>query len=353
MKCRNCGQEINDNAKFCTYCGTQNIQEPAPEAQPAPVQPEMPAQPETPAQPVAPAEPIQPVYAPVPPVQTPTQPQPPVQQPYYQPQVQPAQSPSEDKKPIFKQWWFWTIIAVIVLLVVGIIAFAGSSDKNPDNDVVITTEESENDNSGDEEETEEETEAESEEETEEHDDSYNNYDDGYNYDDNNDFEMTNVMLNEKFTVGELCEITLNNCYWADYLCAEDEDPDFIISDSEPIDGETYIVIEATVKNISGSEISFENLFAEFVVNDKYTYDNSVKILSESSSGGFLSSLVQLTPLQEKTVYIICSIPDEMAESATTVDFIFGADKEFSYEPSWNGKDACDYLYIAEFEVVDE
>ncbi len=340
MKCRNCGQEINDSAKFCTYCGTQNIQEPAPEAQAAPVQPEAPEQPS------APTEPVQPV-------QTPSQPQPPVQQPYYQPQAQPVQSPSEEKTPIFKQWWFWTIIAVIVLLVVGIIAFAGASDKEPDNDVIVTTEESENDAAEDEEETEAEDEEETETETEEHNDSYNNYDDGYNYDDNNDFEMTNVMLNEKFTVGELCEITLNDCYSADYLCAEGEDPDYMFSESKPIDGETYIVVEATVKNISGSEITFSDIFAEFIFNDKYTYDESVSILSEYSSGGFLSSLVQLTPLQEKTVYFVCSVPDEMANTATTIDLVFGTDKEFSFEPSWNGKDSCDYLYIAEFEVVDE
>lgn len=108
MFCRNCGNQLNDNAKFCGLCGTPvvNKQEPqqsAPEpaAQPVseqtPVQPEQYQQPFTQPQPIPEPEPApipQPIPAPQPEqpfVQNYQQPmsQPFPQQPYQQPAAQP------------------------------------------------------------------------------------------------------------------------------------------------------------------------------------------------------------------------------------------------------------------------
>lgn len=310
MKCQNCGQEINDGAKFCTYCGNQTV----------------------PATPVAPAAPAQ--------------------QPYYPPVPQPEKKP---EIPIFKKWWFWTIIAVIVALIVGIAVFALGSDKDDEKDPDVSVSENidkedEEDKDSSEDEESEDADESDEEETEEHDDSYDEYDDGYNYDDSEDFDMTTVVLGEKFSVGEIAEITLVDCYWSDYICAEGEDPENLYGSGAPIEGETYVIVEATIKNLSGTEIDVSNMYTSFEFNDKYTYEDDAEVLAFYDTSNFLTSLVTLKPLKEKTVYFVCSVPDEMYETTETCEFVFGADKDFSYDAKWNGKDACVYLYNIKFTV---
>ena len=394
MKCQNCGNELNNNAKFCTYCGTP-VQAEAPTAPAAPEQPpvyvppvapvqeqpatpeqppvyappSIPEQPVVPVAPVAPAAPEQPpVYVPpVAPV-APEQPAMPENPPVYTPPAAPQypQQPnvppvppypvapqqktdaSKGKDPIFKKWWFWAIIAAVVVLVIAIVAVAagGSDDeKDYDNDV-ITTEEVEDI----EEETEEETEKEKEEETtEEHDDSFNDYDDGYNYDDDEDISYVDVVLGEKITVDGLVEITLDECGWTDELYASKEEIDeWSYTPISDIEGETYVVVKATVKNISTEEINFARSYIECVFNETYTYNETVDLLYETSNGTDLSYYYdEITPMQTITLYIVCSVADEMYQNTETFELYFGFDKEMN-SASYYGFDACDYIYRAGF-----
>ena len=85
MFCTNCGNKLEDSAKFCPYCGQmiETKAQPAAQAQPAPAQPTQPAQPTytAPEQPTytAPEQPTytapeQPTYTEIPTYQTAAQP---------------------------------------------------------------------------------------------------------------------------------------------------------------------------------------------------------------------------------------------------------------------------------------
>ena len=77
MFCTNCGNKLEDSAKFCPYCGQmiETKAQPAAQAQPAPAQPTQPAQPTytAPEQPTYTA-PAQPTYTEIPTYQTAAQP---------------------------------------------------------------------------------------------------------------------------------------------------------------------------------------------------------------------------------------------------------------------------------------
>lgn len=64
MYCKNCGKEIEPDAKFCQECGTP-VQEPA--------------------------------------------------QPQAGPEIIPEEKPKKGKKPFYKRWWFWAIVVILVL----------------------------------------------------------------------------------------------------------------------------------------------------------------------------------------------------------------------------------------------
>lgn len=91
MKCRNCGREINDTAARCGYCNAIV----KPEQRKFAVQ-----------QPAAP----RPVVTP-PSVETPR----PVVTP------PPVNKKPEKKTPVYKKWWFWSVISIVLILIVGVV----------------------------------------------------------------------------------------------------------------------------------------------------------------------------------------------------------------------------------------
>ena len=125
MICTNCGAEFE--GKFCPSCGTRAVVD-APVAE-APVAPPIPAEPQVQApvepQPEIPAQP-QPQAPVMPQFQMPVQP--PVQaQPAFN-SVQTFTPADTAKKPVYKKWWFWTLIGVgalalifVILMVIGAI----------------------------------------------------------------------------------------------------------------------------------------------------------------------------------------------------------------------------------------
>lgn len=93
MYCRNCGTQIEDGSKFCSYCGT-NLEQPV----------------------CPPTVEQQPTYT-----------QPVYQQPVYtQP---PANNPPKKKKKMFyKTWWFWTIVIFWLVFIVPNVEFIEDPD---------------------------------------------------------------------------------------------------------------------------------------------------------------------------------------------------------------------------------
>ena len=295
MICRNCGKTINDTATFCGYCK-------------AIVKPE---QIKFQKEQAARNQAVQ-------------------QQPVFQPPM--PVPPQEEKVSFYKKWWFWTAVALIVILLIGILFFVlnGKSDKEKKSDkkdseatqAVSVTDSP--------------TDAATEPATELiHDGSFDSFDDGYNYDDDDDYNYVNINLNEETVVANLVSFTFVDAGFYEDFTAELPD----------IQGETYIILAAAVTNLSRSEIESTNFHAEFIVNDTYTYgDEYAEVYRLDDSTGTVYTYGTLYPDNTSYACFVCSVPDEVYNECSTLNFVFGFDEEFSYNPTYYGKDSCDYIY---------
>lgn len=294
MICRNCGKTINDTATFCGYCK-------------AIVKPE---QIKFQKEQAARNQAVQ-------------------QQPVFQPPM--PVPPQEEKVSFYKKWWFWTAVALIVILLIGILFFVlnGNSDKenkSDKKDSEATQAVSVTDSPA----------AATEPATELiHDGSFDSFDDGYNYDDDDDYNYVNINLNEETVVANLVSFTFVDAGFYEDFTAELPD----------IQGETYIILAAAVTNLSRSEIESTNFHAEFIVNDTYTYeDDYAEVYRLDDSTGTVYTYGTLYPDNTSYVCFVCSVPDEVYNECSTLNFVFGFDEEFSYNPTYYGKDSCDYIY---------
>lgn len=87
-----------------------------------------------------------------------------------------------------------------------------------------------------------------------------------------------------------------------------------------ISDETYLYIKLKVKNIGGDTVSdmvFKNL--KLVFDDKYNYyPQQLDIYS-----ALMSQFWSLNPLQEKEIWIVASIPDEIVNEGFLLSFDVG------------------------------
>lgn len=310
MICRNCGKPINDTATYCGYCN-------------AIVKPEQII-----------AQKTKSAYQQIP------------QQPiiYQHPAPQP---PKEEKASFYKKWWFWTVIVLIILLIIGIIFFVTNSKENNDDKkvdsktttqaVTVTVPEVISIPSA----TKPVTDPVTDPVTEGiHDGSFDSFDDGYNYDDDNDYTFIDIDMNKTVQVENLVSFTIIDAAFTDEFTSTLPD----------IANETYIVIIAQVINMSPAEINHNNFHAEFIIDDAYVYEDSAKVYTSDDELENLKTYGTLSSGDGQYVAFVCSIPDEIYNICESVNLIIGFDNEFSYNPTVYGKDSCDHLYSLYLET---
>lgn len=138
-----------------------------------------------------------------------------------------------------------------------------------------------------------------------------------------DKKVTPVNLNQKFTVGGIAEVTFTKSEWVNEIMPSKASDDEAYSYYEDKEGETYFVLHAKIKNLSGTEISSVDSFGKCTLKVNEKYNVSGNIAAESQDGlDFYSSI---KPLQESNVIFYISVSDGMYktyESATLfVDLI--------------------------------
>ena len=84
--------------------------------------------------------------------------------------------------------------------------------------------------------------------------------------------------------------------------------------------ETYLSIWGTVKNLSGDNISLDNIEAEFVFNDKYTYSGHISD-EDDDHCGFGSSYIK--PLRATEFVLFVSVPEEVKTIYENAVLTFG------------------------------
>lgn len=93
-----------------------------------------------------------------------------------------------------------------------------------------------------------------------------------------------------------------------------------------IPGETYYVINGTVKNISGEGMDIGNMISKFVFNQKYKYFGDTKGESAIDGNDFYDDYVK--PLETKKFIIVVSVPDEIKNNYTGCNIELGFDNQF-------------------------
>lgn len=118
-------------------------------------------------------------------------------------------------------------------------------------------------------------------------------------------------------------------------------PQNVYTYESDLDGEKYIYIYGTIKNISGDQFEFaDNMYAKMTFDDKYNYRASI-IADEDGSFSYIYAY--LDPLKSERFYIIASVPDEMENQYSKVNVKFGFAENFDGEYNIQ-EDECDYLY---------
>lgn len=125
-----------------------------------------------------------------------------------------------------------------------------------------------------------------------------------------DKKVIPVNLNQKFTVGGIVEVTFTKSEWANaVLPSKANKSDGYYTYYEDEEGETYFLLHARIKNISGTEIYSMNSFGKCTLKVNEKYNVSGNIAAESQDGMDIDCPIK--PLQESNVIFYISVSDEM------------------------------------------
>ncbi len=136
---------------------------------------------------------------------------------------------------------------------------------------------------------------------------------------------------------EFVEFTLQSASWSDTIKPTVTDSFYSYKADE--ENESYFWLCGTLKNIAGESYDVEDIVAEIVFNDKYTYQ--AKLIADDGGSDFYGN--QVKPLGSVKFYIYASVPDEVRDIYTTATVKFGFNSHFGGS-SYDDFEDCEYLY---------
>lgn len=138
---------------------------------------------------------------------------------------------------------------------------------------------------------------------------------------------------------DFVEITIDGASSGEEI--KPDNPDRVYRYSSDQEGEKYVYLYGTIKNISGNKYEFaDNMYAKMTFDDKYNYNANI---TADEGGTFSYIYAYLDPLKSERFYITASIPDELAEQYKKVEVKFGFAENFDGEYNIQ-ENECDYLY---------
>lgn len=105
------------------------------------------------------------------------------------------------------------------------------------------------------------------------------------------------------------------------------------------ENEQYFYLSGTMKNIGGEKYDVENVVAEIIFDDKYTY--TAIIAADDGGNDFYGEYVK--PFGSVKYYLYSSVPDELLSQYSSVTFKLGFKQNFSGS-NYDDFEECDYLY---------
>ena len=152
-----------------------------------------------------------------------------------------------------------------------------------------------------------------------------------------------IRLGEVITL-EFVEMTLEELQVSDKILPQKTSS--VYSYIPDVENEQFFCITGELKNLSGNSYDVEQIYAEMVFDDKYTY--SANLLACAWTNDFYGNNVK--PLGTVKYHIYSSVPDELINSWSTCIITFGFQNEFESESySYVEKEECDYLYTLSLE----
>jgi hypothetical protein len=143
-------------------------------------------------------------------------------------------------------------------------------------------------------------------------------------------------LGDSFSL-DFVDITIDEAAWHDALYPSDTSSVYsYVSDEE---NHSFFALCGTMKNTSGAVYCVEEIVAELVFDDTYTY--SAYLRADDGGNDFYGDNVN--PLGSVKYYIYASIPDELKESYTSCEVRFGFCENFSGS-KYDDFEECDYLF---------
>ena len=149
-------------------------------------------------------------------------------------------------------------------------------------------------------------------------------------------EMEEIKIGDTIAL-DFVEMTIDSTGVSDTILPVDTSR--VYSYISDIENEQYFYVKGTIKNLSGESYDVEDLFAQFVFDDKYTY-NAI-LAACANSNDFYDEYVK--PLGTVVYYIHASIPDELIQTYTHCSIVFGFQNEFG-GTRYISEDDCDYLF---------
>lgn len=164
-------------------------------------------------------------------------------------------------------------------------------------------------------------------------------------------EAQAVNVDEMFTVPDMFEITLHNAEWKDALISGDPNG-FNITYGEDEADSTYLVINATIKNIGATNESLgiglnssSHLGAAFKINDKYEIDARGTI---PLTGDRIGTDYEIEPMKTAEVQFYASVSDEIKNAFEGVELTLAA-RQPNEEGVWEMDKEPIGTYVANFQ----
>lgn len=150
---------------------------------------------------------------------------------------------------------------------------------------------------------------------------------------------------QKINIGDtitldFVEMSVLNTDWSSTI--KPKDTSSVYSYMSDQDGETYFWISGNIKNTSGEKYDIENIEAEIIFDNRYTYS---AYLIATDGYSFYDNYVN--PLKTVKYYIYASVPDEVREMYSTCQIKFGFTDNFAEDYLRLNFEKCDYIYAVE------
>jgi len=156
-------------------------------------------------------------------------------------------------------------------------------------------------------------------------------------------EMVNLVRNKLYERGNI-ELWLSECKNCEgAVMPSHADKDYITPIAEDKDSR-YFVFCIRVKNLSNKDIDFDNVYLSGSLDDEYDISNNFNIYYETADGTEFVNDSIIEPNETKSIYLVCTVSNEFANTCKKMKVSFGCDSDFSSKPATKGKKACDYIF---------